>query len=65
MRISTQDETEVDDFFFNKEYGYLATIKKYNVKPKDIHDFDEMGVRVGCPKGVEVIVPIDVKEVGG
>jgi hypothetical protein len=29
---------------------------------KYIYNFDETGARVGCPKGEEILVPIDVKE---
>lgn len=32
-------------------------------KRKNIYNFDDMRVRVGCPKGVEILVPADVKEV--
>jgi hypothetical protein len=58
-RITVQDEKEVDYWF----EGYKAIIAKYGIKRGDVHNFDETGFRVGCPKGVEVIVPLDVKEV--
>ena len=31
-------------------------------KGKNIHNFDESGIRVGCPRGEEIVVPIDCKE---
>ena len=31
-------------------------------KGKNIYNFDESGVRVGCPTGEEIVVPIDYKE---
>ena len=30
---------------------------------EDIWNFDETGFRIGCPKGEEIYVPLDVKEV--
>jgi hypothetical protein len=42
---------------------YKATLVKYSIrKGKNIHNIDESGVRVGCPKGEEVIIPIEIKE---
>jgi hypothetical protein len=61
--MTAQDEKEIEEWFFGKERGYLATLEKYNIKPKNLYNFDETGFRVGCPRGVEVIVPLDVKEV--
>ena len=40
-------------------------IKKYNIKPKDIHNFNKIGVYISYSKGVEVIILIDVNEVEG
>src|SRR5947209_11716765 len=31
-------------------------------KGRNIYNFDESGVQIGCPKGEEVVVPIEVKE---
>jgi hypothetical protein len=42
---------------------YRQTLNKYGIcKPKNILNMDELGVRVGCPIGEEVVVPIEVKE---
>jgi hypothetical protein len=38
-------------------------LEKYKIVPKDIYNFDETGFRVGCPKGEEIYVPQEVKEV--
>jgi hypothetical protein len=38
-------------------------VKKYQVRSQDIFNFDETGFRVSCPKGEEIFVPLDVKEV--
>ena len=38
-------------------------LAKRNIKKaKNVYNFDESGVRIGCPRGEEVVVPIDVKE---
>lgn len=58
VRISAQDEKEVEEWF--KEYE--AVLAKYRIRPRNIHNFDETGFRVGCPRGVEVIVLVEVKE---
>jgi hypothetical protein len=59
VRITAQDKEEVSQWFGK----YRETVKKYRFKPKDIWNFDETGFRVGCPKGEEIYVPLDVKEV--
>ena len=41
----------------------IGEIKRHGIRRKDVHNFDETGFRVGSPYGIEVIVPIDVKEV--
>jgi hypothetical protein len=41
---------------------YLPTITKYQIKARNIHNFDKTRFQVDCPKGVEVIVPMDIKE---
>jgi hypothetical protein len=42
---------------------YRTTLAKYSIKRgKNKHNMDELGARVGCPKGEEVVVPIEVKE---
>jgi hypothetical protein len=62
VRITAQDIMEVDHWFDGPN-GYLQAIKKYTIVAKDCHNFDETGFRVGCPRGVEVLVPLDIKEV--
>ncbi len=58
-RISAQDVKEVKEWFKK----YKEAVKKYQVQRQDIFNFDETGFRVGCPKGEEIFVPLDVKEV--
>jgi hypothetical protein len=42
---------------------YRTTLAKYSIKKgKNIHNMDELGARVGCLKGEEVVLPIEVKE---
>jgi hypothetical protein len=41
---------------------YEAILAKYKIRRKNIHNFDESGFRVGCPRGVEVIVLVDIRE---
>jgi len=42
---------------------YREVVDKYHVQKQDIFNFDETGFRVGCPRGEEIYVPLDVKEV--
>jgi hypothetical protein len=58
-RVSAQDVKEVKEWFKK----YKEAVKKYQVQRQDIFNFDETGFRVGCPKGEEIFVPLDVKEV--
>jgi hypothetical protein len=48
--------------WFNRPNSYLDAIAKYQIKDKNIHNFDETGVRVRCPNGIEVLVLTLVKE---
>jgi hypothetical protein len=58
-RVDTHSEKDLEDWFAK----YRETLQKYNIKkPKNIHNMDESGARVGCPSGEEVLVPIEVKE---
>lgn len=59
IRITAQDKEQVKGWF--KEYN--TVLQKYNIQRKDIWNFDETGFRIGCPKGQEIYVPEDVKEV--
>jgi hypothetical protein len=42
---------------------YREVVDKYHVEKQHIFNFDETGFRVGCPRGEEIYVPLDVKEV--
>ena len=58
-RIEIHDEKVVIDWFEN----FQAMLAKRRIKRgKNIHNFDESGVRVGCPRGETIVVPIDCKE---
>ena len=59
IRIEAYNPSEIDDWF----KGYWDIIHKYNIKRTYVDNFDESGFRVGCPRGVEVLVPDEVKEV--
>jgi hypothetical protein len=61
-RIIAQDIKEVADWF-NKGNGYIQAVQKYNIERKNCFNFDETRFRIGCPRGVEVLVPINIKEV--
>jgi hypothetical protein len=61
VRLSAQDEGLVDDFFYGSR-GLIQAIQKYHVKKRNLINADESGFRIGCPRGVEVIVPLDVRE---
>ena len=58
-RISAQDMKEVKEWFKK----YREVVDKYHVEKQHIFNFDETGFRVGCPRGEEIYVPLDVKEV--
>ena len=60
VRVTAQDKDEVSQWFVK----YKEVVKKHEISRKDIWNFDETGFRVGCPKGEEIYVPLDVKEVG-
>jgi hypothetical protein len=59
VRIEAQDIQVVKDWFI----AYRELLDKYQFQAKDIYNFDETGFRVGCARGTEVLVPIEVKEV--
>jgi hypothetical protein len=59
-RVNTHNEKDVEEWF-NK---YRTTLAKYSIKKgKNIHNINELGARVGCLKGEEVVVLIEVKEI--
>jgi hypothetical protein len=39
-------------------------LREYRISRGNVWNFDETGFRVSCPKGEEIYVPLDVKEVG-
>ena len=52
-------EQDVKDWF----QLYHKTLKEYKItKGKNVLNIDELGARVGCPRGEHIIVPIEVKE---
>jgi hypothetical protein len=61
VRITAQDEKEVDEWY-EKPDGYFDTLSKFQIKDMNIYNFDETNARLGCPRGMDVIVPEDVKE---
>jgi len=61
IRITAQDEKEVDEWYEKKE-GYFDCLAKFQIKDMNIYNFDEINARLGCPKGMDVIVPEEVKE---
>jgi hypothetical protein len=58
-RITAQDKDEVVSWFKR----YRDVLEEHNIQRKDLWNFDETGFRIGCPKGQEIYVPLDVKEV--
>jgi hypothetical protein len=58
-RINAQDICTVALWFEE----YRAILRKHNIQPKDIWNFDETGFRIGCPKGEQIYVPLEVKQV--
>jgi hypothetical protein len=59
VRITAQDKEEVSQWFGK----YREALKKHKITRGNVWNFDETGFRVGCPKGEEIYVPLDVKEV--
>jgi hypothetical protein len=58
-RVDSYTKEDVKEWF----QRYQATLAKYKIhKGKRILNIDETGARVACPKGEEVVVPIQCKE---
>jgi hypothetical protein len=58
-RVETHTEETVEDWFVRLR----KKLKERKIKKaKQIHNFDETGVRVGCPGGEDIVVPIWMKE---
>ena len=60
VRITAQDQEEVRQWFRR----YREVLREYKISRGNVWNFDETGFRVGCPKGKEIYIPLDVKEVG-
>lgn len=58
-RVTAQDLDEVNDWFKR----YKTALKRYDIHKQNLYNFDESGFRISCPKGVEVLVPIELTEV--
>lgn len=58
-RFTAQQEDDVCKWFKK----YQSTLKEYNIKRKNVINFDEAGFRVGCSKGQFILVPDDINEV--
>jgi hypothetical protein len=59
VRLTAQQEKDVIKWFEK----YRATLSQYNIKRRNIVNFDEAGFRVGCAKGQWILVPEDIQEV--
>lgn len=59
VRFTAQQEKEVLDWF--KVYHQYR--QEYKIKGDRIDNFDEGGFRIGCPKGHDLLVPEEVREV--
>ena len=59
IQITVQQEENVRKWFRK----YTATLKHYKIKRRNIINFDEAGFRVGCAKGQEILVPLDIHEI--
>lgn len=59
VRLTTHSEEDLKTCFVE----YQNTLSKYGIRhAKYISNMDEFGVRVGCPTGETVVVPIEIKE---
>ena len=58
-RVEIHDEKVVIEWFAK----FQATLARRRIrKSRNIHNFDESGVRIGCPRGEMIVVSIDCKE---
>lgn len=58
-RLESHSKNEVKDWFWK----YQAAILKYKItKGKNLLNIDKSSVRVGCPVGEKVIVPVEVTD---
>jgi hypothetical protein len=59
IRVTAAQISEVERWF----QQYRVQLAKYQIKKKNIYNFDEAGFRVGCARGQEILVPMDIREV--
>ena len=59
VRVTAAQISEVERWF----QAYRETLWKFKIKKKNIYNFDEAGFRVGCARGKEILVPLDIREV--
>lgn len=51
-------------FFFSFfHYSQAIAQYEYDIKKKNIINFDKAGFRIGCPRGQQLLVPTDIQEV--
>ena len=59
VRVNLHDEKTVENWFRK----YQAKLDERDIRSGSrIYNFDETGVRVGCPGGEEILVPVHVKD---
>jgi len=58
-RRAAQDKGSVIQWFKD----YKALIKKYNIRPQDLWNFDESSFRLACPTSEDVWVPKEINKV--
>jgi hypothetical protein len=58
VRVTAQQEHEVRAWFTQ----FHLDIAQYKIERKNIINFDEAGARIGCAKGEQILVPLDVLE---
>jgi len=51
----------VDEWYEKKE-GYFDYLTKFQIKDMNIYNFNEINTRLGYPKGIDIIIPEEVKE---
>src|ERR1700761_1134398 len=59
VRVTAAQINEVERWF----QQYRVNLAKYQIKTKNIYNFDEVGFRVGCARGQQILVPLDIREV--
>ena len=59
IRVTAGQINKVERWFCS----YRNTLRKFQIKKKNIYNFDKAGFRVGCARGEEILVPLDIREV--